>query len=161
MSEKLAELHATSARRFLGVGAVFGLGALLLYLGLTQPFEGFAWRVLMIAMAAGAIFFGMRMQQATALHLTLTDEGVFDSSGHMLVALDDVAEVERGMLAFKPSNGFMIKAKTAKPRRWRPGLYWIAGRRIGVGGVTGAGQGKAMADIMKMKLQDMAAENAE
>jgi hypothetical protein len=155
MSDVHADLQATPARRLFGLCALFGLGALMLYLALTQPFESMIWRVFLLGMAGGAFWIGLRMQQATAMELTLTDEGLFDSSGFQLAALKDVKTVERGMLAFKPSNGFMIKTYERQPRRWRPGLYWISGRSIGIGGVTGGGQGKAMADIMNMKLQEL------
>lgn len=154
MAEVFAELRASMSRRFIGVGTMFGLGALLLYLALSQSFDALIWQVLLIALAGGALFAAMRMHQATAMYLVLTDEGLLDSEGHLLVSYDNIASVERGMLAFKPSNGFMIFAKTRLERRWRPGLYWVIGRRIGVGGVTAGSHSKFMADLMNMKLAE-------
>lgn len=154
MTEPLAELRVSAARRFLGVGMVFALGALLLWLGLSQAYENLVWQVFVLACAGGALYAGMRMQQATALHIVLHADGVYDSDGVRLAALDDIETVERGMLAFKPSNGFMIRTKTPQPRRWRPGLYWVLGRRIGVGGVTAASQSKVMADIIALRLAE-------
>lgn len=158
MTDPLAELRASAARRFIGVGTMFGLGALLLWLGLSQAFDNVLWQVFVIACAGVALFAGMRMQQATALHIELHEDGVYDSDGVLLAALDDIETVERGMLAFKPSNGFMIRTKTPQARRWRPGLYWIMGRRVGVGGVTAASHSKVMADIIALKLRERAGE---
>lgn len=154
MTETLAELRPSTMRRGFGVATLFGLGALLLYLGLAGSYADSVWQIFLILMALGALFAGWRMQQATAMHLTLTDAGLYDSSGFELAAMEDIVSVDRGMMAFKPSNGFMVKLKARKARRWRPGLYWISGRRIGVGGVTSASEGKAMADILAMKLAE-------
>lgn len=154
MAEVVAELRASAARRVIGVGTMFGLGALLLYLALSQSFDALIWQVLLIVLAGGALYAAMRMHQATGLHLVLTEEGLFDSEGHQLVAYDEIASVERGMLAFKPSNGFMVLANRPLQRRWRPGMYWVLGKRIGVGGVTAASHSKFMADLMNMKLAE-------
>ena len=62
--------------------------------------------------------------------------------------IEEVEALERGLFAFKPSNGFLIRTRAPKPRGWQPGLWWRVGRRIGIGGVTSAGQAKAMSEIM-------------
>lgn len=158
MSDPLTELRASPARRAIGVGTMFALGALLVYLGLSQSYENMAWQVVVLVFGAAALWAAVRMQQATALHIELHEDGVYDSEGVLLAALDDIDTVERGMLAFKPSNGFMIRTRTPQPRRWRPGLYWVLGRRIGVGGVTAASHSKAMADIIAMKMRERRGE---
>lgn len=158
MSEPLAELRASPMRRMIGVGTMFALGLLLLVLGLSETYDRLGWQVFVLACAAGALWGAVRMQQATALHIELHEDGVYDSRGVLIAALDDIDTVERGMLAFKPSNGFMIRTKTPQPRRWRPGLYWIMGRRIGVGGVTAASHAKVMADIIALKLKELRGE---
>ena len=152
MAEVLAELAASPARRYFGVGTMFGLGLLVLYLALSQSFDAFYWQLALIALGGAALYAAMRMLQATALRLELRDDGLFDSEGHLLAAFDDIVTVERGMLAMKPSNGFMIVTRTRQPRRWRPGLYWVMGKRIGVGGGTAAADAKYMADLMNMQL---------
>lgn len=158
MSEVVAELRASAVRRVIGVVMMFALGALLLYLALANSFSNLLWQVLLIALAAGAMFAAMRMQRATSLVLSLTDTGLYDSDGLLIAEYDNIEAVERGMLAFKPSNGFMIRTKTPQARRWRPGLYWIMGRRIGIGGVTAASHSKFMADMMNMKLSERAGQ---
>ena len=97
----------------------------------------------------GSIWLAEQMRKATAGRLELTRSGLREQSGLEVVHLDNIKAVERGMFAFKPSNGFLIR--THKPvggRAWRPGLWWRMGRRIGVGGITSAGQAKFMADMM-------------
>ena len=80
-------------------------------------------------------------------------EGLRDGNGRLLCRMDQIAGVDRGAFAFKPSNGFLVKLKEPMPRVWQPGLWWRLGRRIGVGGVTPAGQGKFMADMIALKLR--------
>ncbi|SPF78267.1 hypothetical protein [Pseudoprimorskyibacter insulae] len=148
MSEEiLATVHASAARRFIGVGTMAGLGGLVLYLALaTAP--ALHWRLFLLVMGGGALFVAQFMWQTTGLRLELTQTELRDSNGRQLVALDDVEAVNRGAFAFKPSNGFMIKTKSRQSKVWRPGMWWRMGRMVAVGGVTPGSQTKPMADIM-------------
>ncbi|WP_417523741.1 hypothetical protein [Marinovum sp.] len=152
MTELKVELAASPVRRMFGISTMASLGLLVLYLALSQSFDTLLWKLLLLVLAAAALYAAYRMQQATLLRLELREDGLWDSDGHLVAAYDDIKSVERGMLAMKPSNGFMITTKTRHPRRWRPGLYWVMGRRIGVGGVTAAADAKFMADMMNMQL---------
>ena len=69
-----------------------------------------------------------------------------------VAAWDDIARVERGAFALRPSNGFLLHLHAPGPRAWAPGLWWRLGRRLGVGGVTAAGQSKGMAEILTAML---------
>jgi hypothetical protein len=64
----------------------------------------------------------------------------------MIVPIDQIRSVERGVFAFKPSNGFTIRLKSKAPAAWQPGLWWRAGRSVGVGGVTSSTPAKFMAE---------------
>jgi hypothetical protein len=75
-------------------------------------------------------------------------ERIYDDTGTELCRLDDIVEIERGLALFKPSGGFVLRVKTAGPRSWSPGLWWRAGRRVGVGGATSSRAGKHMADAI-------------
>jgi len=66
----------------------------------------------------------------------------------------DIERVDRGVFAFKPSNGFLVRTREPSARAWRPGLWWRFGRRIGVGGVTSANQTKAMSEILAAMLAE-------
>ena len=70
------------------------------------------------------------------------------SDGLLIAKVSDIRSLDRGVFAFKPSNGFMLRLNVKTPRRWRPGVWWSLGDRIGVGGVTSAHQTKAMAEIL-------------
>ncbi|MCZ6663693.1 MAG: hypothetical protein O7B81_00130 [Gammaproteobacteria bacterium] len=48
----------------------------------------------------------------------------------------------------KPTNGFVVRARNSMPAAWTPGIWWRLGRRIGVGGLTGGGEGEAMAELL-------------
>jgi hypothetical protein len=68
--------------------------------------------------------------------------------------MDGIRSVERGAFAFKPSHGFTLVMKEKQPRAWAPGLWWRLGRRVGVGGVTSAGQTKFMAEQIALRIED-------
>lgn len=149
--EELARIEVSQARRWLGVGMLYFLGAMLLYIAFATPPDP-AWLVFLLVMGAGSLALGEMMRRATEGVLILTEAGLFDGSGDCLAPFDDIRNVERGFLAFKPSNGFLVTTATKGPRRWHPGLYWRLGRRIGVGGVTSAAQTRIMADIIAARL---------
>jgi hypothetical protein len=80
--------------------------------------------------------------------IELTETEIRTSEGETIVAVADIEKVERGMFAFKPSNGFIIRTKSKGTRRWEPGLWWRIGRRVGVGGVTPGRQTKYMSEVI-------------
>ncbi|WP_297769654.1 hypothetical protein [uncultured Roseovarius sp.] len=153
-SEVLVVLSASTGRRLFGVGAVGGLGLTLLYLVLAQA-PALGWQVFMMGSGALALWMATRMWRATEQWLELTREGLRDNNGRMIAPIDQIISVDRGVFAFKPSNGFMIRLKKKAPAAWQPGLWWRAGRRVGVGGVTASTPAKVMAEI----IQDLIARN--
>lgn len=146
-----ARVGASPARRIFAYAVLFGLGALLIYLPLVQP-PAVIWAVVMIACGIGSILMAERLRRATMNEILLTDTEVRDSDGTVLALLDEVRLVDRGVFAFKPSNGFTLVLANKKPRSWAPGLWWRVGRRVGVGGVTSAGQAKFMAEQIAFRL---------
>ncbi len=145
--EILAELHCSLMRRVLGVGLLVVLGVLLLTMAVqTQPSP--LWRVALAAFALGALWMAGRMWQATSRHLVLTREALCDDQGRVLVRMEDVAEVNRGAFAIKPSNGFMLRCHARQQAAFCPGLWWRWRRYVAVGGVTPGGPGKSMAELI-------------
>ncbi len=145
--EVLMVLRASTGRRVLGVGALAGLGLMLVYLALVQlPQPG--WLFFMLGTGGLSLWLAERMWRATARQLELTRDGLRSSDGRMIAPLADVAAIERGVFAFKPSNGFLIRLHGKGPNAWQPGLWWRLGRRVGVGGVTPSSQAKVMAELM-------------
>lgn len=149
---ELARVEASGGRRVFGIGVLIGLGFILIWLGLFQDGGSVLLRVLILVAGAAVIWAARAMQRATALAVILTEEGLCDSAGEVIAPIGQIASVDRGAFAFKPSNGFLLRLTVPGARRWRPGLYWRIGRRVGVGGVAHAAQAKAMADAIAIML---------
>lgn len=152
MEEELGRIAASAPRRVMGVAAMGLLGALLLYLGVVEPPSALYWRVFLLGVGTGALWFAVLMWQATGHVLTLTADALVDSDGTVLARLDDIEKVDRSVFAMKPSNGFLILLKSPAKPAWRPGLWWRMGRRIAIGGVTSGAATKPVADMIAMRL---------
>lgn len=144
----IARVQASPGRRVFGCGAIVALGMLLVMLAFTQGETGLGYRVFLMLCGVAFLSLGAVMWRATQIVIELTVDELRDTTGMVLARLEDVNKVERGVFAFKPSNGFMVRLKHKAPRGWRPGLWWRAGKMIGVGGVTPSGEGKFMAEAL-------------
>ncbi|WP_439156057.1 hypothetical protein [Yoonia sp.] len=146
-----ARVEASPARRFFAVGVLFALGTLVLYSALVQP-PAAIWLLFMILLGGLALWLAEKLRRATLGTIELTDDEVRDTNGRVLARMDEIRGIERGTLAFKPSNGFTLVMNTKRPRAWAPGLWWRIGKRVGVGGVTSAAQAKFMAEQIAFRL---------
>lgn len=146
--DELARITASASRRVIGVGSMMGLGALMVYVALSTPEMAFGWKGLLVLLGIAALVLAQLMWQSTGHALILTEDSLTDSDGTVVARLDDVAKVDRGMFAMKPSNGFIVLLKEPGPWAWRPGLWWRLGRRVAIGGVTAGSQTRPVADIM-------------
>jgi len=153
VTKVLATLKPTLPRRILAAGTLAFLGALLIALTLTQPPAGVLPKLALPLIAALCLYRAMKIWRATERALELHENGLFDQNGELLVAMDNIASVDRSLFAFKPANGFLIRTLEPVPRGWTPGLWWRFGRRLGIGGVTPPGAAKQMADIIAVLLQ--------
>ena len=150
--EILAAVRASPMRRALGLAVLWCLGALLLWLALARPPASAGLHAVLIVVGLGALWVGEMLRRATMLAVELTQAGLRSSDGETIARWEEIASVDRGAFAFKPSNGFILRLCARAPARWRPGLWWRWGRRVGVGGVTPGAQAKAMADIIGARL---------
>ncbi len=141
----IAVVEASSLRRVMGAGALFGLGAVLLYTVFSDP-PGAVTATFGIILALVVVAMGTKMWRATSGRVELREDALVDSHGTTLVRIDEIEGVDRGILAFKPSNGFVLTLKSKQPRSWAPGLWWRLGRYLGVGGAVSAGETKFMAE---------------
>ncbi|WP_299851211.1 hypothetical protein [uncultured Roseovarius sp.] len=144
----LATITASAPRRVFGVGVLGLLGLMLITVALSKPPSNPAWAVFLLGLGAGAFWMAYRMWDVTQHRLELTETQLRSTDGTVLAQVSDIQSMDRGMFAFKPSNGFMLKLNSKTTRRWRPGFWWSLGGRVGVGGVTSAPQTKAMAEII-------------
>lgn len=148
MSEKILSIVVASIpRRLFGLVTLTAMGGLLIYLGLTLPAD-LLGRVFLLAMGGVALWAAEGMRRATASIIELREDGLYDSDGTLIAELSNIKSLDRGVLAFKPSSGFILRLADPMPRVWRPGLWWRFGRRVGIGGVTAAHQAKAMSEII-------------
>nr|WP_317057386.1 hypothetical protein [Roseovarius sp. W115]MDV2931041.1 hypothetical protein [Roseovarius sp. W115] len=153
-SEILAIVRASPGRRVLGVSAMGVLGLLTVYVAMARPPDALVWQAFLLLIGGLSLWLADAMRRATALAVELTRDGLRTSDGEVIAPLDQIETLDRGIFAFKPSNGFLIKLKKKAPARWQPGLWWRFGKRIGVGGVTPGAQSRAMADIVTALMRD-------
>lgn len=149
----IAELTPSPMRRVAAVLVMLGLGVLCANLGIAADTASALVRFLMIAMGAGAAWLALRCWRATARGLVLYADGTLCESGdggRVLAQVSDIKSVARGPLATKPSQGLTLVLGTSGPAGWAPGLWWRLGKRLGLGGVTRAHEGKAMAEAIEM-----------
>ena len=149
----LATIKASPGRRILGIGSLWVLALLVIYIAIVKP-PDIGWQVFLFVLGGIAIWVAEQMRRSTAVMLILTRDALCDSSGAVLARTEEIISLDRGMFAFKPSNGFLLHLKQKRPRAWRPGLWWAMGSRIGVGGMTPAHQAKFMAEIIATMLAE-------
>ncbi|MBM7069193.1 hypothetical protein [Actibacterium sp. 188UL27-1] len=150
----LARVSPAPARRWFAIAVLGSLGGLILWLALDLGEAGLIQRSVLALFGCAVLAFGYRLWAATRQGLVLTKDALITTNGDVLAQVQQIKRVERGAFAFKPSNGFLVVTNTTAPSVWAPGLWWRFGRRIGVGGVCGAGQTKAMADILAAEIAD-------
>jgi len=158
MENPIATLTPSPIRRAFSITVLMVLGVLLIYLAFTASLASVARQIFLIAVGIGALSLGDRIRRASALSIVMTQDTITDSSGRELCRMDDIVSIDRGMFAFKPASGFLVRTKLPLGRHWSPGLWWRFGRSIGIGGATPASQGKLMADIIAHRLQGKSAD---
>ncbi|MEP2031527.1 MAG: hypothetical protein ABJI96_22760 [Paracoccaceae bacterium] len=144
-NEVLATVEASAGRRWIGIGALGLLGVLLVYVTFTQP-ATLVWQAFLLSAGVLALWMADKMRRSTIWVIELTATELRDSRGAVLARVEDMEAVDRGVFAFKPSNGFLISLKSPGKRAWLPGLWWRIGRRIGVGGLTPGAQTRVMSE---------------
>ncbi|WP_415401867.1 hypothetical protein [Tateyamaria sp. SN3-11] len=153
----LATITASPGRRILGIGSLWVLSLMVIYVGIVRP-PAMGWQVFLFVLGGGAIWIAEQMRRATALTLELTMQELRDSAGNVLTTTDNIISIDRGMFAFKPSNGFLLRIADTGPRTWRPGIWWRMGGRIGVGGMTPGHQAKFMAEMISAMIAERSSD---
>jgi len=154
MSEILVKLEVVQGRRMFGVLSITGLGITLLYIAAVYPPTILVALLTLILVGALFIWAGYRLYRSTDNTILLTREAITTQSGRVLCRLEDIAQVDRGFFAFKPSNGFLVLLKHPGERSWAPGMWWSFGKHIGIGGVTSPRQSKEMVSIIQILLAE-------
>ncbi len=154
----LAYLYPSPARRIFGLSTLIALGGFIAWVALTAAEMPLGWRLFLLAMALLILLLSEKMRRATRGHLELTRTELRDDAGRALARVDNIASIDRGVFAFKPSSGFRLRLSQPIPRAWAPGLYWCFGRSLGIGGVTAGNEGKYMAEVIAAMLAERASK---
>ena len=141
-------LQASGPRRAVMLTMMAAMGILLVLLGFQMDGGAFLFKAAFVVIGLGFLSLLPATARASARYLVLTKAGLTDDQGTLLVAVENVRSVERGAFAFKPSNGFLVRLHQAQPRAWVPGLWWMQGRQMGVGGIIPSGAAKSAAEIL-------------
>ena len=104
----LATITASPGRRILGIGSLWILSLMVIYVGIVRPPE-LGWQLFLFALGGGSIWIAEQMRRATSVTLELTRQELRDTAGVVLARMDEVTGLDRGMFAFKPSNGFLLR----------------------------------------------------
>ncbi|SPH17285.1 hypothetical protein DEA8626_00802 [Defluviimonas aquaemixtae] len=144
----VARVTPSPVRRGFALITLGFLGVLLELLAFLRPPQAFHLQLFLIVLGVAVLVLTARLFRATGKGLVLTESALRDTAGQVVAPVDAIRKVERGMLAFKPSNGFLLRLKEKQPRAWEPGLWWRFGRSVGVGGVISGAEGRAMADAI-------------
>lgn len=72
----------------------------------------------------------------TGKALILYEDRLVSTDGELLFELNNVASIENGLFSFKPSNGVLFHLKEPMSLKWKLGLWWRFGKRVGIGGCT-------------------------
>ena len=141
-------LRPSPPRRYLAYGCLLFLGILLIYLAFVGSPE-FGYRILLALLGMGSLAGAEALRRATLHSILLTDDGLEEEgTGRLIAHLDQIETVDRGLFAFKPSNGFAIRLKEPSAGAWAPGLWWRYGRRVGIGGVVSKPHAAAVAETL-------------
>jgi hypothetical protein len=82
------------------------------------------------------------MRRAPRARLELTRAELRGGSSHVLARLAGIRAVDRGVLAVKPSGGFVRRLTAGAAAAREPGLWWRVRRHLGLGGETDAGEAR-------------------
>ncbi|MGB7320654.1 MAG: hypothetical protein WA822_03495 [Albidovulum sp.] len=147
-SRVVAVIAPSMPRRIFAAGVLGLLGVILELLAFLRPPASAPLQLLLICLGVVALAVCARIWRASGQGLVLTPTALRDSDGRLVADVALIAQVERGIFAFKPSNGFLLTMQKKQPRAWAPGLWWRFGRRVGVGGAISGAEGRAMADAI-------------
>ena len=134
-------------RRWMGIAMFVVLGAILIWLAAATPASAL-FRMFFLAVGAAALWMANFMRLRSTEGVVLTKEELRTESGQVLARVSNIKGVERGALAFKPSNGFLVRLNSRGAPGWAPGVWWRRGTLLGIGGILASRQSRAMADIL-------------
>lgn len=100
---------------------------------------------------AMALFLGghvRRLWVGRAVSLVITDQEIATTDGVVSIPISQMQEVQTGLFDYKPASGLSVRLKDSAPRYWQPGLIWVSGRRVGIGGMIPKSISKILAQTL-------------
>ncbi|MDJ0857434.1 MAG: hypothetical protein QNI90_09335 [Dinoroseobacter sp.] len=146
-------LRPVPAKRYAVLIMLYLLAGILAWVAVFQAPESLFWVVFLWTFALCILLLANAAGKATASGLQLRDMALYTDAGELLVRLEDVRKIDRGVFAIKPSNGFLLRLKARQPGGWAPGMWWRLGRVMGIGGVTSKIQAEIMAETIAALLE--------
>lgn len=148
MTQPLAIITPSTPRRAIATLVLTGIGAMLISVGISETPSDAVWRGILLICGGLSFAAALKLWRATSDGLVLTAESLADTQGRVLCHCGDIAGLDRGTFALKPSNGFVLRLRGSMPLGWAPGVWWRIGSRLGIGGVLPADQTKFMAQVI-------------
>ncbi|MDE0111848.1 MAG: hypothetical protein OXI87_06855 [Albidovulum sp.] len=143
--EVLCSLEPSPSRALIGAFMLVLLAGFLFYIGFGDTSTHLASRVAIPALGIASLYSAFRIYSVSQDKILLTRDALRTRDGTLVANVGNIERVETGLLAMKPSNGFLVVLKEPMRRAWYPGLWWRFGKRIGIGGITSKHGGKVMA----------------
>lgn len=147
-----SEIRRPEAMRWLVLAALVGVAVLCGVVAAASIERSPATMALTTVTALAVLLVARRLLLDKATRIIFDGARLADDTGAEICRLDEIEKVERGFALFKPSSGFVLVLKAPRGRGWAPGLWWRAGRRVGVGGATSSRAGRDMADAITAAL---------
>lgn len=145
-------LRPSAPRRVVGFAIQLVLGGLLVWVAIVHPPDNPLWLAFLVGTGSAALMLALKGWRGSAVPIVLDADGLRGEDGTPIASIGNIASVDRRMFSFKPSNGFVVRLRAPGPRAWAPGMWWRIGRRVGIGGVTGAADTRLLADELSMML---------
>ena len=131
---------------------LLGLGGFgLMYYG-TQYYWNQGEIFFLYMLAVGTFFFCYKLYKTTKHSIFLMKDCVVSSSGELLFEVSNINSIDNGIFSFKPSNGALVHLKSPMKGAFRIGLWWRAGRSVGIGGCTRRAEVNHMVDLIRNKI---------
>lgn len=139
---ELARVTVSPWRRAVGVAALLLIAGVFGTMFLDQG------NAAMMVLSVLALVFAATMLKTTGRTVILTADGLFETDGTEIAKLDQIDKLVTGHFTFRPSNGFSLRLHDNVAPRWRPGLWWSYGHRVGIGGLAASRLTKTMAEAL-------------
>lgn len=144
---ELARVYVSPWRRAVGVATLLIVAWVFAQAFLSKG------NVAMLVLSVGALLFAASMARSTGRIVILTTDGLFESDGSEIARLEKIETLVTGHFTFRPSNGFSLRLRRSVATRWRPGLWWSYGQRVGIGGLAAGRLTKTMAEALSELLE--------